>query len=146
MGAQHYSWSPVGSLSNPNAPRTIATPTSTTTYVAAGFDVNNCAFRDSVRVTVKYHGNLLIPSGFTPNGDGINDIFKVVNPRVQSLMEFRVFNRWGQEVFSTTNINKGWDGTWKGIPQDIGTYQYLIRVGYADGLTELYKGDVQLIR
>ena len=108
--------------------------------------MNGCAYRDSVKVSVKYHGNLLIPSGFTPNNDGMNDVFRIVNPLVQRLLEFRVFNRWGQEVFSTTNINKGWDGTWKGVPQEIGTYQYIIRVGYADAQTELYKGDVQLVR
>jgi gliding motility-associated-like protein len=146
QGAQHFSWSPVGSLSDPNAPMTIATPTQTTSYVATGFDMNGCAYRDTVKVTVNYHGNLLIPTGFTPNGDGLNDVFKIVNPRVQALQEFRVFNRWGQEVFTTTNVNAGWDGTWKGVKQELGTYQYIIRVGYADGLTELYKGDVQLIR
>jgi hypothetical protein len=61
-------------------------------------------------------------------------------------MEFRVFNRWGQEVFSTTDIFDGWDGKWKGVEQGIGNYQYLIRVAYPDGKTETYKGDINLIR
>ncbi len=108
--------------------------------------MNSCAYTDSVKVSVNYHTNILIPSGFTPNGDGRNDEFKIVNPLVQRLMEFRVFNRWGQEVFSTTDITKGWDGKWKGVTQDIGTYEYIIRVGYADQTTEMYKGSVQLIR
>jgi gliding motility-associated-like protein len=106
----------------------------------------NCAYNDTVKITVNYHANLLIPTGFTPNDDGLNDVFKIVNGSVQRLMEFRVFNRWGQEIFSTTDINKGWDGTWKGVKQEVGTYQYLIRVGYADQTIETYKGDVQLIR
>jgi hypothetical protein len=66
----------------------------------------------------------------------------------QRFVEFRVFNKWGQEVYNGGggNPNKGWDGTWKGVAQDMGTYQYLIRVGYPDGLVETYKGDVTLIR
>lgn len=146
QGAQHYSWSPSGSLSDPNAPVTTATPTTTTTYIATGFDTHGCPDTDTMKVTINYHTNLLVPTGFTPNGDGINDIFKIVNANVQRLMEFRVFNRWGQEIFSTTDINKGWDGTWKGVPQELGTYQYIIRVGYGDQTVEMYKGDVSLIR
>ncbi len=146
QGALHYTWSPAGSVSDPNAPMTIATPTVTTTYVATGYDQFNCSATDTVKVSVNYHTNILVPTGFTPDGDGRNDEFRVVNANVQRLLEFRVFNRWGQEVFSTTDIRKGWDGTWKGEPQPMGVYQYLIRVGYADQTIETYKGDVTLIR
>jgi gliding motility-associated-like protein len=146
QGAQYYSWSPVNGLNDPNAPMTLAHPTATTTYVATGYDMHGCAYSDTVKISVNYHTNLLIPSGFTPNGDGLNDVFKIVNPQVQRLLEFRVFNRWGQEVFSTTDINQGWDGTWKGVKQEVGTYKYIIRVGYADKTQETYKGDVELIK
>ncbi len=146
QGAQNFTWSPSGSLSDPNAPRTIASPRETTTYVATGFDPHNCAYRDSVKVIVNYHTNILVPSGFTPNGDSRNDVFRIVGAQVQKLLEFRVFNRWGQEIFSTTDINQGWDGTWQGEPQDMGTYAYIIRVAYDDRTTEMYKGEVQLIR
>jgi gliding motility-associated-like protein len=61
-------------------------------------------------------------------------------------MEFRVFNRWGQEVYSTTDPSRGWDGTWKGVAQDMGVYSYIIRVAFPDGYVETYKGDVTLIR
>jgi gliding motility-associated-like protein len=114
--------------------------------VATGYDQYNCSSTDTVKVSVNYHTNLLLPSGFTPNGDGVNDEFRVVNANVQRLLEFRVFNRWGQEVFSTTDIRRGWDGTWGGEAQPVGVYQYLIRVGYADQTIETYKGDVTLIR
>jgi gliding motility-associated-like protein len=146
QGAQVYSWAPSGSLTDPNAPVTYAHPTTTTTYVATGVDIHGCASTDTVRIAVNYHSNLLIPSGFTPNGDGMNDEFRIVNPLVQRLLEFRVFNRWGQEIFTTTDIKKGWDGTWRGETQPVGTYQYLIRVGYADQTVETYKGDINLIR
>jgi gliding motility-associated-like protein len=145
-GASNFTWTPVGSLDNPNSPSPMASPTQTTNYIVSGMDSNGCVSRDTVKVTVDYTNNLLIPSGFTPNGDGRNDVFKVVNPSFQRLMEFRVFNRWGQEVFSTTDIFDGWDGKWKGVEQGIGNYQYLIRVAYPDGKTETYKGDINLIR
>ncbi len=146
QGAQNFTWTPSTWLSDPNAPRTFATPRATTTYTATGYDIHGCAYQDSVKVTVNFHTNILIPDGFTPNGDGRNDVFKIVDPQVQTLLEFRVFNRWGQEIFSTTDLSKGWDGTMGGEPQDIGTYEYLIRVGYQDYTTETYTGSVHLIR
>jgi gliding motility-associated-like protein len=146
QGAARYTWTPSGSLSNPNGPAPIASPEETTNYVLTGIDSNGCSARDTVTITIDYHNNLLVPTAFTPNGDGRNDEFKVVNLSFQRLLEFRVFNRWGQEVFNTTDINKGWNGTWKGVNQEMGSYQYLIRVGIPDGNTETYKGDVTLIR
>ena len=145
-GASNYTWTPVGSLNDPNSPAPIATPLTTTNYIVTGMDSNGCVSRDTVLVIVDYRDNLLIPTGFTPNGDGRNDIFKIVNASFQRLMEFRVFNRWGQEIFSTNDIMAGWDGKWKGVPQDMGAYQYLIRVAYPDGNVETYKGDVSLIK
>lgn len=145
-GANQYTWTPVGSLNDPNIPNPIASPTQTTSYVVFGKDRNQCSNTDTIRVTVDFRGNLLIPTGFTPNLDGRNDYFKVVNVTFQRLMEFRVFNRWGQEVFSTTDVNKGWDGKWRGVDQDMGTYKYVIRVAYPDGIVDTYKGDVTLIR
>jgi gliding motility-associated-like protein len=145
-GANSYVWTPVGSLSDPNIPNPIATPTVTTDYIVFGLNQYNCSSSDTVRVTIDNRDNLLIPSGFTPNNDGKNDYFRIVNVTFQKLMEFRVFNRWGQEVFSTTDPQKGWDGTWKGVAQDVGSYPYIIRVAYPDGFTETYKGDVTLIR
>jgi gliding motility-associated-like protein len=145
-GAQHYSWMPVSSLTDPNSPAPVALPRETTTYIVFGMDTNGCVSTDTVQIGIDYRDNLMVPTAFTPNNDGLNDIFKPVNLGFRSLMEFRVFNRWGQEVFSTTNAEKGWDGTWKGVEQQVGSYQYLIRVGYPDDHKETYKGDVTLIR
>ncbi|MEO6832133.1 MAG: gliding motility-associated C-terminal domain-containing protein, partial [Chitinophagaceae bacterium] len=146
MGASTYTWTPVGSLNDPNSPAPIATPRETTSYIVSGSDSNLCIARDTVKVTIDYTNTMMIPSAFTPNGDGKNDFFKIVNPSFQRITEFRVFNRWGQEVFSTNDINQGWDGKWKGIDQPMGTYEYLIRLANVDGKAEVYKGDVTLIR
>jgi gliding motility-associated-like protein len=145
-GGYLYSWQPVSTLTNPNIVNPVATPTHPTTYYVWGLAENGCRNIDSVRVNIDYRDNLFVPSAFTPNGDGKNDVFKVANLTFQRLQEFRVFNRWGQEIFSTTDVKKGWDGTWKGVPQDMGAYQYLVKVAYPDGLIETYKGNVTLIR
>lgn len=145
-GAYLYTWTPLSSLSNPNLPNPWATPTEPTTYFVWGLSDNGCRNIDSVRVNIDYRDNLFVPSAFTPNGDGKNDVFRISNLTFQKLQEFRVFNRWGQEIFSTTDPVRGWDGSWKGVPQDMGVYQYLIRVAYPDGYIETYKGDVTLVR
>ncbi len=147
-GATAYLWSPSRSLDNPMVYNPVATPHEHTIYVVAGLAADNhlCRSYDSVRVRLDFRGRFFVPSAFTPDGDGKNDLFRVFNLTFQKLLEFRVFNRWGQEVFSTTDERGGWDGAWKGVPQPVGVYHYLIRLAYPDGATDLYKGDVTLIR
>jgi len=145
-GARHYNWFQVGSLSNSNISNPIARPTERTDYVVGGVGKNGCRSFDTVTVDVDFRDNLFIPSAFTPNGDGKNDVFHIANLSFQRVLEFRVFNRWGQEVFYSNDNQHGWDGKWKGVPQDLGSYQYFIRLGYPDGLVETYKGEVTLVR
>lgn len=145
-GARQYNWMPAGSLSTPNTSSPIATPVEPTTYVVTGISNKGCRSFDTVKVDIDYRDNIFVPTGFSPNGDGKNDVFRIANMTFQRLMEFRVFNRWGQEIFSTNNAKGGWDGTWKGEPQPIGTYKYIIRIGFPDGIVETYQGDVTLIR
>jgi gliding motility-associated-like protein len=144
-GARIYNWSPVGSLNNANTSYPIATPTEPTTYIAGGIGANGCRAFDTVKVDIDYRDNLFVPTGFSPNNDGKNDMFKVANLTFQRVIEFRVFNRWGQEVFMA-NDNRGWDGAWKGEPQDMGSYTYTIKVGFPDGYIETYRGTTTLIR
>ena len=89
---------------------------------------------------------LLIPNAFSPNSDGQNDMFRISNITDEKLIDFKVFNRWGTILFRTTDAKQGWDGTNKGQQQPIGVYGYVIRIGYADGYVETYKGTVTLIR
>lgn len=145
IGAERYIWFPVSTLNNPNIPNPAVTPEFSTVYSVIGI-AEGCQATDSVLVSVDREGNLFIPSAFTPNGDGKNDLFKVVNITFQKVVEFRVYNRWGQEVFNTTNSRGGWNGTWKGVSQDMGTYHYLIRVVIAGDDIRTFKGNVTLIR
>lgn len=92
------------------------------------------------------HRELLIPNAFTPNGDGLHDYFKIANITNEKLIDFKVFNRWGTIMFRTTDPLEGWDGTNKGQAQPMGVYGYVIRIGYADGNVDTYKGTVTLLR
>lgn len=141
-----YTWTPSATLSNPNVVNPMASPKEPTLYYVYGIGENGCRKIDSVLVDIDYSSNLFVPTAFTPNGDGKNDVFRVSNITFQRLQEFRVYNRWGQELFSTTDIKKGWDGSFKGQPQDMGIYQYIIKLATPEGKIETYKGDVMLVR
>jgi gliding motility-associated-like protein len=145
LGGKFFTWEPITGLNNANIPNPIATPSIKTTYIVYVTDTNQCRGSDSIDIDVARNIPVAIPSGFTPNGDGRNDKFRIINLTFQKVVEFRVYNRWGQEVFSS-NDNEGWDGIYNGRLQDAGVYKYLIRVGYPDGHTENFKGDVTLIR
>ena len=91
--------------------------------------------------------SLQMPNAFSPNGDGINDIYKAKDG-YQSLTEFHayIFNRWGQKLFEWTNPADGWDGTYKGKPVKDGVYFCLVKAKGADGKTYNIKRDVNLLR
>lgn len=144
-GGMYYVWDPITALNNPNIPNPVANPQLTTTYTVLVIDTNQCRMTDSVRVIVDTDEPLFVPSGFSPNGDGRNDIFRVANLTFQKVQEFRVFNRWGQEVYNNPDNRKGWDGTFQGKKQDPGVYQYIIKVAHPDGRTQIFKGDVTLV-
>lgn len=147
-GAVYYTWTPDnGTLSNPSINDPVATPTDTTTiYTVYGTNLYGCL--DSAKITVNLDIDRLedMPTGFTPDGDGLNDVFRITHLKYKKLVEFRVYNRWGQEVFSTANPEIGWDGTYHGVPQDIGVYNYQIIIAESDGTQKVYKGAVTLIR
>ncbi len=144
-GARYYTWQPATGLDNPDAPNPFATPDTNTAYIVTVIDTNSCSNTDTVTVRI-YERGVEIPTAFTPNGDGKNDVFHVANLTSQKIAEFRVFNRWGQQVFDGANSNKGWDGTYNGVEQGIGSYNYLIRVAFHDGSLKTYSGSVTLIR
>jgi gliding motility-associated-like protein len=125
-----------------NAP-TYLVQASGTYYLTAS---NQCgSFTDSVNIGIGLC-KLFMPSAFTPNGDGLNDIFRVKYPFPVNNFEMAVYNRWGQKVFETTNISSGWDGTFNGITQPSGTYVWAISVTDAQNTKQTLNGTVVLIR
>jgi gliding motility-associated-like protein len=81
----------------------------------------------------------------TPNADGKNDILKVYGNYIKS-MNLQIYNQWGEKVFETIDINGGWDGNYKGKPQPVGVYIYVLRVETTQGEIVNKKGSVNLIR
>ena len=108
-------------------------------------DPYSCIGKDSINIIAEPCCQMFVPNAFSPNGDSKNDIFRVRSVRPFESFLLIVFNRWGQEVFRTKNQEDGWNGTFNGIKQEIGTYFYYIK--YNCGTKELSKkGDLTLIR
>ncbi len=149
QGAQNYWWTPNdGSLDNPNINNPVATPQHTTIYQVIGMNHWGCTDTATVTVTVVFPDTIMIPTGFTPNDDGMNDEFKIINPPYNwKMVDFTVCNRWGQIVFqSNYNMKEGWNGKLNGVPQDMDVYHYVITLASPDGVNHQYKGDVTLVR
>lgn len=146
-GAPFYYWSPTDYLTYSQSGNPLATPLHDITYTVTGVSLlQGCPQVDSVHITV-IPQEVFVPNAFSPNGDGKNDEFRVGTIRnMVNVQEFRIFNRWGQELFYTSDISKGWDGNFKGKKQDPGVYHYMMRVAYANGKTKFIKGDITLVR
>jgi gliding motility-associated-like protein len=86
-----------------------------------------------------------VPNAFTPNGDGINDKVFVRGFGIAK-MSWKIYNRWGQVVFSTTNRNEGWDGRYKGVIQPQEVYTYTLDLEFSDGQKLTRTGDITLLR
>lgn len=138
-----YEWTPPGGLSNPFIRDPVATPAGTTLYNLKIVSSDSCVTNVKTRVVV--NRKLRMPNAFTPNNDGLNDIFRIPGGTTIELKEFSVFDRLGNMVFSTKDITKGWDGRYRKNPLTPGVYVYLIEGKDHNGtITE--KGTVVLLR
>ena len=110
----------------------------------AGYDEAELTATFSISIT---NSMLEMPNAFSPNGDGINDIYKAKENH-KSIIEFHayIFNRWGQKIYDWTDINGGWDGTWNGKDVKDGTYYVLVKAKGADGINYEIKKDVNVLR
>lgn len=99
-------------------------------------------------ISVSISASLLeMPNAFSPNGDGVNDIYQAKSNH-KSIVEFHayIFNRWGQKIYEWTDINGGWDGTYHGKQVPAGTYFVLVKAKGADGRDYNIKRDVNILR
>jgi gliding motility-associated-like protein len=148
-GGVSYVWTPIKGISNPDAQQPTVMPSEPTMYIVTGRDINGCVGTDTVNVRLDMRDKLYMPTAFSPNKDGSNDYFRVVNLTFQKVIEFRVFDRWGRQIFDGVGAGKaitGWDGIVDDQNAPIGVYSYIIRIAYPDGYSELLKGDVTLVR
>lgn len=108
-----------------------------------------CRSSDTINIAVKRCDDcIVIPNAFTPDGNTLNDVFKPIIFCAVKQYIFRVFNRYGQEIFSTSNTTEGWNGTFNGVPSELGVYYYMTSFlpDYPGAKETLYSGDVSLIR
>jgi len=143
-GGLTYLWEPTESVAEPIEQNTIATPESSTIYTLTVTDSNGCVATDSVTITVERDYELDIYNVFTPNSDGKNDTWNVGNVLNYDGVQVRIFNRWGNEVYSNSNYQNEWDGTSNnGNELPDGTYYYVIQF---EGADKTYRGSVTIMR
>ncbi len=146
-----YLWTPSSSLNSANIANPTATPEVTTKYIVSIQDSSSsaCELTDTITIVVVEFDckdpYIFVPSAFSPNGDGSNDVLYVRGNFIAELY-LTIYNRWGEEVFSTTDQTKGWDGTYKGMPADPAVFVYYIKAKCVDGQEYFKKGNVTLIR
>ncbi len=145
-GGSTYLWSPSAPLNNALTRSPTATLQQTTRFIVTVRDGFGCAGTDTMFVRVYDGVTFFVPNAFSPNGDGLNDIFRPIPAGIATTEWFRIFNRYGELVFETGQTLKGWDGTFKGIKQAVGNYIWMVRAKGNDGKTIEMKGNVVLIR
>jgi gliding motility-associated-like protein len=146
IGFVNYSWSPVYGLDNPLIQNPVAILDKDQVYTVLATTANGCTASDNLVVKVYMGPDIFVPTAFTPNNDGLNDIFKPIPTGIKEFKFFTVFNRFGQIVYNTTNQQNGWDGIFNGMKQAPGTYVWQVKGIAYDGKVIYKKGTVVLIR
>ncbi len=147
--AVSYTWQQDPSLSATNIQNPLASTLETTTYLVTATLPNGCKKTGQVTLRVApppcQEPYVFFPTGFSPNGDGQNDILKMES-NIAAEVYWVVYNRWGEKLFEANSIEDAWDGNYLGKPQPAETYGYYYRVRCADGQESFRKGNVTLLR
>ena len=139
---QSFAWTPAAAFSLPQTLQPIVKPTGDAIYRLTVQSKNGCGSSFD-EVAVKLYKGIYIPNAFTPNNDGLNDLWNI--PALDAYPDFElfVFNRYGELVFKNSQTNKPWDGRFKSDPLPAGSYVYLIKLNVNN---QQLKGTVTLIR
>ncbi|MBS1687038.1 MAG: gliding motility-associated C-terminal domain-containing protein, partial [Bacteroidetes bacterium] len=145
-----YTWSPADGLSNTNASNVTVTTNNDVVYTVTAY-INphgeHCSVVLQVPVTVVSIYNVFVPNVFTPNGDGKNDFFEIYgDKKTFKFVEVSVYDRWGERVFFSNDVNFQWDGTFKSAQLEPGTFVYNVTVEFIDGHVQPAKGSLLLLR
>jgi gliding motility-associated-like protein len=149
-GGNNYIWTPADFLSAANIPDPVALfniPSNGVRYKVVMSTDEGCV--DSAFITVrvfKTAPTVFVPTAFTPNGDGRNDVLKPIAAGITNFEYFKIFDRWGQLVFSTTTNGLGWDGRINGLVQPTGVFIWMVKASDYNGAPYFEKGTVTLIR
>lgn len=140
-----YIWSPSNLVSCYYCQQTNTNPDDTVMFIVKYTDHHGCIAYDTVMVFVKWDPNIGVPSAFSPNGDGNNDILYVRGKGIETLL-FTIYNRYGQKVFESNDQGFGWDGTHNGKEVNPGVYVYFVDAILKDQTRKALQGNVTLFR
>jgi gliding motility-associated-like protein len=148
VGGAEYLWTPSDGLNSATIsnPRGFFPDTGTFSYNVRITSAGGCQGNDSINVFVVPEPYLFVPSAFTPNKDGLNDLLRPLGAGYKDVRFFRIFNRWGQLVFDSNGFDEGWDGTYNDNRAEMGVYYWVLGVTDRFGQEQKIKGDVTLVR
>lgn len=150
--AIQYSWKPASFLTCSNCPNPVASMAYSSQVTLLAHNEYACTSADTVQINTYAEGRFHFPNAFTPNADGLNDILYMSGDQdVASVLEFRVYDRYGQVLFLSKNVppndpRYGWNGTRNGMQVASGSYLYQVKVRQKNGQEYQVKGLVSLIR
>lgn len=146
IGSPILTWSPAAGLDNPVGPGPTATLKDDITYTVTATTLEGCTDKDEVTIKVFKGSAIYVPTGFTPNNDGKNDVLRPLGIGITKIHFFRIYNRWGQLVFNTSKLGEGWNGKLNGILQSMGTYVWTLKAEDMAGKIYEMKGTSTIIR
>jgi gliding motility-associated-like protein len=141
-----YTWSPAFGLDDPNSQNPLAVLDQSMTYTVTATAPGGCTGEDQIHISVYKGPDIYVPNAFSPNGDGHNDALRAIPIGIKEFHYFRIFSRWGQVVFQTTNPSNGWNGLYNGQLQSSGTFVWMAEGNDYQGRLVQRKGTVILVR
>ena len=145
-GGNDYTWSPANGLNSTSVSNPTGHVANDTRYFLTVKTIEGCVDTSSVQVTIFNGSAVFVPTAFTPNGDGINDLLKPYLVGIKTLYYFTIYNRWGQKIFSTNNKNAGWNGYFNGVPSTGNTFVWVLKAVDIIGKEYNLKGAFILIK
>jgi gliding motility-associated-like protein len=141
-----YTWTPATGLSCTDCASPTASPSVTTTYTVSAETADGCQGSEQVTITIEEDcGEYFMPTIFSPNGDLNNDELCLLGNCISS-MDLKIYNRWGELVFQSSNQNDCWDGTFKGAALNPASFVYVLKLTFSDGSEIEENGNVSLVR
>lgn len=149
-GGSIYSWQPASFLNNASISNPVAVfnlSYDKFMYIVKVATPEGCSAFDTIQIKVfKTEPGFLVPTAFSPDNNRLNDVFRPIPVGIAAFNFFKVFNRWGNEIFSTNLPGKGWDGTYKGVQQEPGVYIWIVQGIDFTGKKHFQKGSVTLVK
>lgn len=145
-GGVSYNWTPAIGLSNQSFANPVALLQNDATYTLSVRTIEGCEDDDVIHLKIFQGSDIRVPTAFTPNNDGLNELLRPLYTGIKRLDNFSIYNRWGQLIFSSNAIFEGWDGKWKGVKQASGVYVWSLRAADYAGKVYNMTGHFTLIR